>query len=236
MTRADFVRRITNSTRHRTSWIEAGLSDGPLLFLLHGWPELSLVCRAQMRYFAAASWRCVAPDMRGYGGSSVPDSIAAHALREVVADMVELYDTLNGSQPAVWIGHDWGGAVAWAIGSHHAARCRAVASLCIPYFSRGSALPTLVPLVDRALYPVDRYPVSGCPGRPKGLNLNSPTPSFTSRWSNVIASPLGVTWYRTPMKHESKVGQSPISFAAHSCAKPKLGCDGRQAWRHHMSA
>lgn len=61
--------------------------------------------------------------------------------------------------PAVWIGHDWGSAVAWAMASHHAARCSAVASLCVPYFSRGLALPTLVPLVDRALYPVDRYPV-----------------------------------------------------------------------------
>lgn len=153
-----FVQKTTTSARHRTAWLEAGPADGPLLFFIHGWPELSLVWRAQMAHFAAAGWRCVAPDMRGYGGSSVPDSTAAYAVRELVADMIELHDALGG-QPAVWIGHDWGSAVAWAMASHHPARCRAVASLCVPYLARGLALPTLVPLVDRALYPADRYPV-----------------------------------------------------------------------------
>ena len=146
------------TARHRTAWIEAGPADGPLMLLLHGWPELGLVWRAQIEHFAAAGWRCVAPDLRGYGGSSVPDSTAAYAVRELVADMVELHEVLGG-QPALWIGHDWGSAVAWAMASHHPARCRGVVSLCVPYLARGLALPTLVPLVDRALYPPDRYPV-----------------------------------------------------------------------------
>lgn len=154
---AAFARKTVQTTRHRTAWIEAGPAHGPLMVFLHGWPELGLVWRAQLAYFAAAGWRCVAPDMRGYGGSSVPGRTAAYAVRELVADMVELHEALGG-KPAVWVGHDWGSAVAWAMASHHAGRCRGVASLCMPYFARGLALPNLVPLVDRALYPADRCP------------------------------------------------------------------------------
>ena len=146
------------SARHRTAWIEAGPKQGPLMIFLHGWPELGLVWRRQMEHFAAQGWRCIAPDMRGYGGSSRPKSIAAYAVRELVGDMVELHDVLGGA-PAVWIGHDWGSPVAWAMASHHAGRCRGVANLCVPYFARGFALPTLTVLVDRALYPIERYPV-----------------------------------------------------------------------------
>ena len=160
MTGADipFARRDLQTTRHRTVWIEAGPVDGPLMVFIHGWPELGLVWRAQVAHFAAAGWRCVAPDMRGYGGSSAPDTTAAYAVRELVADMVELHDALGG-QPAIWVGHDWGSAVAWAMASHHGERCRGVVNLCVPYMARGLALPNLVPLVDRALYPADTYPV-----------------------------------------------------------------------------
>ena len=153
-----FARKTLETARHRTAWIEAGPPDGPLMILIHGWPELGLVWRRQIEHFAAQGWRCVAPDMRGYGGSSVPGSTAAYAVRELVADMIELHQAL-GSEPAIWVGHDWGSAVAWAMASHHAERCRGVVNLCVPYLARGLALPNLVPLVDRALYPVDRYPV-----------------------------------------------------------------------------
>jgi len=149
---------MKGTARHHTAWIEAGPQDGPLMVLIHGWPELGLVWRAQIEHFAAQGWRCVAPDMRGYGGSAVPDRVSAYAVRELVGDMVELHDALGGA-PAVWVGHDWGSAVAWAMASHHRERCRSVVSLCVPYFARGLALPNLVPLIDRALYPEDRYPV-----------------------------------------------------------------------------
>jgi len=96
--------------------------------------------------------------MRGYGGSSVPSSTAAYAIREVVADMVELHEAL-GSKPAIWVGHDWGSPVAWGMASHHAERCQGVVNLCVPYLARGFTLSNLVALVDRGLYPVDRYPV-----------------------------------------------------------------------------
>ena len=153
-----FSRRSTETARHRTAWSEAGPPDGPLMIMLHGWPELGLIWRAQIDHFAASGWRCVAPDMRGYGHSSVPDRTSAYAVRELVADMVDLHEAL-GAAPAVWVGHDWGSAVAWAMASHHAERCRGVVNLCVPYVAQGLALPNLLPLVDRELYPAGRYPL-----------------------------------------------------------------------------
>lgn len=158
MTRIGLRGNTIKTFRHGTAWIEAGPEQGPLMILLHGWPELGLVWRAQIHHFAERGWRCVAPDMRGYGRSSKPSSVAAYGVRELVADMLELHDALGGS-PAIWVGHDWGSAVVWAVASHHGERCRAVANLCVPYFARGFALPNLIPLIDREVYLEDRYPV-----------------------------------------------------------------------------
>lgn len=150
--------RRVETARHRTTWIEAGPADGPLMIFIHGWPEIGLLWRAQIDHFAAIGWRCIAPDMRGYGGSSVPTDTAAYALREIVADMAELHDALGGA-PAVWVGHDWGSPVVWAMATHHPERCRAIANLCVPHIARGFTLPNLVALVDRDLYPEKDYPV-----------------------------------------------------------------------------
>ena len=128
------------------------------MIFLHGWPALGLVWRLQLAHFAGAGWRCVAPDLRGVGGSSVPNRVADYALREVVADMVELHDALGG-KPALWVGHSLGSTVAWAMAMHHPERCRGVVGLTVPHFARGGEVPTLVPLVNRAIYPADKYPV-----------------------------------------------------------------------------
>ena len=150
--------RHVETARHRTTWIEGGPVDGPLMIFIHGWPEIGLLWRAQIDHFAAAGWRCVAPDMRGYSGSSVPTATGAYAVRELVADMAELHDALGG-EPAVWVGHDWGSPVVWGMATHHPERCRAIANLCVPHIARGFALPHLVALVDRELYPEKDYPV-----------------------------------------------------------------------------
>ena len=146
------------TVRHRTAWIVAGPSDGPLMIFLHGWPEIGLLWQRQLRFFADLGWRCVAPDMRGYGGSSVPNETAAYAIGEITTDMLELHDALGG-QPAVWVGHDWGAPIAWSVASQHSERCRGVIGLSVPYMARGFALPNLVPLVDRSIYPEPKYPV-----------------------------------------------------------------------------
>jgi pimeloyl-ACP methyl ester carboxylesterase len=145
------------SPRHTTHYWEAGPADGPLIIFLHGWPQIGLMWRAQIEAFAAEGWRCVAPDMRGYGSSSAPTASNAYALEELVGDMVELHDHL-GAPSAIWVGHDWGGPVAGALSALHPARSRGVVLISVPYFPDGFALPNLVPLIDRDLYPADQYP------------------------------------------------------------------------------
>ncbi len=149
---------VETTDRHRTAYIEAGPVDGPLLIFIHGHPELGIVWRDQIEHFASAGWRCIAPDMRGYGGSSVHEDVEAYSMREIVEDMAELHDSLGGA-PAVWVGHDFGGPVVWQLAATEATRCRAVASMNLPYFPTGFGLESLVPLVDRELYPVERYPL-----------------------------------------------------------------------------
>jgi pimeloyl-ACP methyl ester carboxylesterase len=145
------------SSRHATHYWEAGPADGPLMIFLHGWPQIGLIWRSQIKAFASEGWRCVAPDMRGYGASSAPKPSDAYALRELVDDMVELHDHL-GARPAIWVGHDWGSPVAGALSAQHPARSRGVVLISVPYFPDGFALQNLVPLIDRKLYPADRYP------------------------------------------------------------------------------
>ena len=152
------LRSQTFSTpRHMTHYLECGPVDGPLMIFLHGWPSIGLLWRAQMDAFAADGWHCVAPDLRGFGSSSAPASNGAYTIKEVVTDMVELHDHLGG-KPAIWVGHDWGCAVAGALAAHHPEHSRGVVLTSLAYQPSGHALRTIVPLVDRTVYPVDQYP------------------------------------------------------------------------------
>ncbi|MCS0606279.1 MFS transporter [Streptomyces sp. LP11] len=149
--------RTFSTPRQTTHYLECGPADGPLMIFLHGWPGIGLLWRAQMDAFAADGWHCVAPDLRGYGGSSAPEATDAYTVSEVVADMAELHDHLGG-ETAIWVGHDWGSIVAGALAAHEPARCRGVVLTSWAYFPDANSLATLVPLVDRTLYPADRYP------------------------------------------------------------------------------
>jgi len=118
--------------------------DGPLVVLCHGWPELSYSWRHQIPALAAAGYRVVAPDMRGFGRSQAPADIAAYSIFDIVGDMAALVSALDERQ-AVIVGHDWGAPVAW-----HAALFRpdlftAVAGLSVPppFRGRGRPLDTL---------------------------------------------------------------------------------------------
>jgi pimeloyl-ACP methyl ester carboxylesterase len=146
-----------SSPRHTTRYWEAGPADGPLMIFLHGWPQIGLMWRAQIEAFASEGWRCVAPDMRGYGGSSAPAAHEAYALKEIVEDIVELHDHL-GARPAIWVGHDLGSPVAGALAAHHPKRSRGVVFVSVPYSPESFALPSLLPLIDRKVYPADQYP------------------------------------------------------------------------------
>ena len=146
------------SDRHNTHYLACGATDAPLVILVHGWPELSLSWRHQLPCLAALGFRAIAPDMRGYGLSQLHPRHEDYVVEASVGDMLELLAHLGGDR-AVWVGHDWGSPVVWGIASHHAERCHGVANLCVPYMARGFCVETLMPLVDRRVYPEAEYPV-----------------------------------------------------------------------------
>ena len=154
----DITEHTLRTERHTTGYLAAGPVDGPLIIFVHGWPELSISWRHQLPVLAGLGFRCVAPDMRGYGRSSTYDETAAFSQELIVADMIELLDHLGRNQ-AVWVGHDWGSPVVWNLASHHPDRCRAVANLCVPYRTIETGWDGLIDLVDRDVYPIDEYPV-----------------------------------------------------------------------------
>ncbi len=147
---------MVETPRNKTHYVECGPADGPLMLFLHGFPCINLVWRAQMEAFADKGWHCVAPDMRGYGGSSAPVEKSAYTMKEIVADMAELHDHFGG-QPAVWVGHDWGSIVTGALVAHEPQRCRGIVLASWAYFPNANSLDTLVSLVDRTIYPADEY-------------------------------------------------------------------------------
>lgn len=117
---------------------EAGA--GPLVVLLHGFPELWYSWRHQLPALADAGYRTIAPDLRGYGDSSAPREIEAYALQAVCGDFIGLLDRL-GADRAVFVGHDWGAAVAWQLALEHPERVAAVAGLSVPFVPRAPAEP-----------------------------------------------------------------------------------------------
>lgn len=114
----------------------AEVGSGPLVLFCHGWPESWYSWRHQLTALSNAGFRCVAPDMRGYGGTQAPEPIDQYTLYHLVGDMAELLKAL-GETKAIIVGHDWGAPVAW-----HAALWRpdlfhAVCAMSVPYAPPG---------------------------------------------------------------------------------------------------
>jgi pimeloyl-ACP methyl ester carboxylesterase len=122
---------------------EAGA--GPLVLLLHGFPESWYSWRHQLAALAEAGFHAVAPDQRGYcrtgpPGGGRPDRVSDYTILHLTGDVIALMDAL-GEQQAVVAGHDWGAPVAWHAGLLRPDRVRGVIGLSVPYTPRGSSPP-----------------------------------------------------------------------------------------------
>ncbi len=117
----------------RMSVHEAGNGDGvmPVVFC-HGFPDLAYTWREQVSAVADAGFRAIAPDQRGYGDTTAPDEITAYGLGNLAGDLADLLDALEIDR-AVFVGHDWGGFVAWAMPVLFPDRCAGVVGVCTPY-------------------------------------------------------------------------------------------------------
>ncbi len=108
---------------------------GPLVLLLHGWPESWYSWRHQLPALAAAGYHAVAPDMRGFGASDKPAAVGAYDIQHVTADVVGIIDAL-GEKTAVVVGHDWGAIVAWQCLLLHPSRFTGLVAMSVPYGGR----------------------------------------------------------------------------------------------------
>jgi epoxide hydrolase 4 len=110
--------------------------EGPLVLLLHGFPEFWYSWRYQLPALAAAGFRAVAPDMRGYNLSEKPPGIHSYHIRQLVGDTAGMIRALGGEDGAYLVGHDWGGVVAWHTASRHSDLVKKLVILNAPHPNR----------------------------------------------------------------------------------------------------
>jgi pimeloyl-ACP methyl ester carboxylesterase len=127
----------TNGIRMHVAEAGQGL---PVVFC-HGFPELWYSWRHQIQALAAAGYHAIAPDMRGYGETDAPADPAQYTMKVLCADMAGLLDALD-IEKAVFVGHDWGGAVIWQMGLRYPERVAGLAGLNTPYGPPSSARTT----------------------------------------------------------------------------------------------
>src|SRR5215208_4073254 len=124
------VGRFVDANGVRLHCVEAG--DGPLVLLLHGFPQFWYAWRHQIPALVGAGFRVVAPDLRGYNLSAKPPGVESYALDVLAADVADLVGRL-GERSATLIGHDWGAAIAWRVASVHAAAVARVVAINGPH-------------------------------------------------------------------------------------------------------
>ncbi|CAN5153673.1 alpha/beta hydrolase [soil metagenome] len=112
--------------------LEAGPADGPVVVLLHGFPQDGRAWGAQVPDLAAAGVRVLAPSQRGYSPGASPTAVRDYAMPQLVGDVVGVLDAI-GAEDAHVVGHDWGGSVAWQMAARHPDRVRTLTVLSTPH-------------------------------------------------------------------------------------------------------
>jgi pimeloyl-ACP methyl ester carboxylesterase len=135
------TQRLVDTNGVRLQINEAGDRGAPVVLLAHGFPDLSYSWRHQMPALADAGYHVIAPDQRGYGGSSCPEAVDAYDIAALTGDLVGLLDDV-GAQRAVWIGHDLGARTAWSAAHLHPDRVAAVVGMSVPPMPRSHVPPT----------------------------------------------------------------------------------------------
>ncbi|MBB3861610.1 pimeloyl-ACP methyl ester carboxylesterase [Novosphingobium hassiacum] len=105
--------RVTLASGIELDVWDTGPKDAPALIFLHGFPESHRTWRHQIAHLSAR-FRCIAPDQRGYRGSSAPQDVASYTPDKLIGDVFQLADALGVAQFTI-LGHDWGGAIAWGV-------------------------------------------------------------------------------------------------------------------------
>jgi len=139
MAALDVTHRTVDAFGTRIHLVEAG--EGPLVLFIHGFPESWWSWRKQIPAVAAAGFRAVAIDVRGYGRSAAPREVGAYGIVDHVADNIGAITAL-GEEQAIIVGHDWGSPIAWNTALLRPDVISAVALLSVPYSPRGPRRPS----------------------------------------------------------------------------------------------
>jgi pimeloyl-ACP methyl ester carboxylesterase len=209
-------------------YVEAG--SGPLVVLLHGFPEFWYAWRAQIPALEAAGFRVLAPDMRGYNLSDKPPGVEDYRLDKLTADVAGLIRQA-GAERAHVVGHDWGGAVAWAVAMHRPEAVGRLAILNAPHpaayhrelrrsgqFLRSwYVLFFQVPWVPEWLFSAGNFALFERAFRREPLRPGAFTDEDIRRYKEALARPGALTatinYYRAAFRHSGAIqrGLRPIA-------------------------
>jgi pimeloyl-ACP methyl ester carboxylesterase len=132
---------------------EAGPKDGLPVVMCHGFPELAYSWRHQIPALAAAGFRAIAPDQRGYGRTSRSENVRDYDMAHLTGDLAGMLDAL-GLKKAIFCGHDWGGLVVWQMPLFHPDRVAGVIGVNTPFLAR----PPIDPIMGmRAMFGENMY-------------------------------------------------------------------------------
>ncbi|KAM3687887.1 hypothetical protein ACJW31_10G108500 [Castanea mollissima] len=132
----------------------ASIGTGPVILFLHGFPELWYSWRHQLLSLSSHGYRCIAPDLRGYGDTDAPPSAASYTVFHIIGDLVGLIDHL-GIDQVFLVGHDWGAIIAWNFCLFRPDRIKALVNMSVVWFPRN---PTINPVDGfRAAFGDDYY-------------------------------------------------------------------------------
>jgi pimeloyl-ACP methyl ester carboxylesterase len=227
----------TSTTALHNRWISgagvglhaatAGDPAGPPVILLHGFPEFWYGWRHQIGPLARAGFHVTALDQRGYNRSDKPPNVADYAMDKLVADVVSCLDGLGYDKAAV-VGHDWGGAVGWALAALHPERVsRLVVANCPHPRAMRAALEGSFAQLARSWY-VFAAQIPGLPERVAGwadygfltrsMRETSRPGTFTERdfaryrraWSRPGAMTAMVNWYRAAARHTLRLPEGRV--------------------------
>ena len=198
-----------------------GPKNGPVVVLLHGFPEFWYGWCKQMEPLAAAGFRVIVPDQRGYNLSSKPSRVASYALPELVSDVIAIADQL-GQERIFLAGHDWGGAVAWSVALLYPQRIAKLVVLNVPHpavmrkFMKTRLRQALrswyifffqLPWLPEALFSAFHFRVgsrsllrSSRPGTFSAEDLAQ----YRAAWSQADALTSMIHWYRALFRYRTK--------------------------------
>jgi pimeloyl-ACP methyl ester carboxylesterase len=132
----------------------ASIGTGPVILFLHGFPELWYSWRHQLLSLSSLGYRCIAPDLRGYGDTDAPKNVREYTIFHIVGDLVGLIDSL-GIDKVFLVGHDWGSTVAWYFCLLRPDRIKALVNMSVVFQPRNPHKSSVQ--ISRELFGDDFY-------------------------------------------------------------------------------